>query len=650
MTAVVDATAMAGYEPEPYQPDADETVECPNCQKMNSPDARFCDQCGFKLEGSPDVNAEGETEDLGGKPNKGTAADKRLKENQEKSKHTPNSVIDAPEAAAADEGPPVMQIAPMWRGPLCVEGQVTGDGREFAKDSLTWADPPLPLRWQYEDSHGGTPMNKTVQVGSIQRVWREGDLIMGEGIFDLGGADDDLAHEAYRRNQAGALTGISIDADDITDADVEYIFKEPEGEEVDEDDIILLLFAAPEKIIFHAGRVRAATLCDIPAFVEAKIEPIPEDERPAALVASIEAVAATFSAVGTHSTTTSDATWDGAANEARLPSPMPVATARAAYAWLDTDQVTDGECPKAAGKFIHHMVGSDGEPGAANLTACSTGIGVLNGGRGGTTIPDADVRGVYNHLAKHLRDAGREPPELNATAEVLTASSWQDQLWRPPAEWFTDPKLGQYVPIMVTDAGRVYGHAAAWGQCHLGFTNECVMPPAEDYHSHFLTGEIPVANGTTVAVGQITAGIEHADLHLSASQAKDHYENTDACVADVVVGNDAHGIWVAGAIRPWANAARVHSLRASGQVSPDWRRIGGVLRMVAMLAVNTSGYQAPRARSLVASGHVQALISSGIAPMQGVGRTGPNDEELRRRAMLLLRQEAYAKVHPDGGH
>lgn len=35
--------------PVPYHADADETVECPSCHKMNSPDAKYCDQCGAKL-------------------------------------------------------------------------------------------------------------------------------------------------------------------------------------------------------------------------------------------------------------------------------------------------------------------------------------------------------------------------------------------------------------------------------------------------------------------------------------------------------------------------------------------------------------------------------------------------------------------------
>ncbi|WP_200853980.1 hypothetical protein, partial [Klebsiella pneumoniae] len=82
---------------------------------------------------------------------------------------------------------------------------------------------------------------------------------------------------------------------------------------------------------------------------------------------------------------------------------------RRAYAWRDPDA---DPSTKSAYKFIHHEVSEDGEPGPANLTACSAGIAVLNGGRGGADIPDSDREGVWRHLAAHLRDAGREPPEL----------------------------------------------------------------------------------------------------------------------------------------------------------------------------------------------------------------------------------------------
>lgn len=115
--------------------------------------------------------------------------------------------------------------------------------------------------------------------------------------------------------------------------------------------------------------------------------------------------------IASHSTATSDGPWDNAQNKANLRNDGDEAYYRRAYAWQDD---TADPNTKTAYKFIHHEVNADGEIGPANLTACSQGIGVLNGGRSGTTIPDADRKGVWNHLARHLRDAGREPPPLHS--------------------------------------------------------------------------------------------------------------------------------------------------------------------------------------------------------------------------------------------
>lgn len=112
-------------------------------------------------------------------------------------------------------------------------------------------------------------------------------------------------------------------------------------------------------------------------------------------------------AIPAHTTATSDEPWDGPTNEARLPSER--GPLRQAHAWIDPERDPD---TKAAYRFIHHEVGTEGNVDAANMTACSTGIGVLNGGRGGTTIPDEDRQGVYDHLARHLKDGGKNPPPL----------------------------------------------------------------------------------------------------------------------------------------------------------------------------------------------------------------------------------------------
>ncbi|HUW00898.1 MAG TPA: 2'-5' RNA ligase family protein [Acidimicrobiales bacterium] len=139
-----------------------------------------------------------------------------------------------------------------------------------------------------------------------------------------------------------------------------------------------------------------------------------------------------FGAIAPHDTPTSDDAWDGPENDVRVSSPNDPDYFDAVYAWRDDDGDLD---VKAAYRFIHHFVSESGDPGAASTVACSTGIGVLNGGRGGTTIPGDDRQGVYDHLAAHLRDADMEPPELMSDEEAaLVARAHESGVQINPAD------------------------------------------------------------------------------------------------------------------------------------------------------------------------------------------------------------------------
>ncbi|WP_460071079.1 hypothetical protein [Streptomyces sp. YKOK-I1] len=550
---------------------------------------------------------------------------------------------DAPDAAPDMDY--AGETAP-WEGVLAVEGIVTGDGREFAPDSLSWADLPVPLRWNIEDSHGGEARTKAVNVGRIDKIWRDGDKIMGAGVLDL---SDDNGRRAHDKIEGQFLRGVSIDADSISDADVEFVWPEDVNAgtgDSEEDDLFEMLFAQPEKTVFHGGRIRAATLVDIPAFAEAYIALLNTE---GAIVAGGAPVTAAelaqlrvqeMGAVGTHDTATTDGPWDAAVNEKRLDGPLTVDQAKAAYAWYDGGAVADGELPKTAAKFLHHEIGDGGNAGAANLAACSAAIGALHGARGGSDIPDADRRGVYDHVAKHLRDAGQEPEPFRSLVAVTASADL-----RPSAAWFADPKLSLPTPITVTDEGRIYGHAAQWGSCHIGQEGVCVQPPHEDEHPYYRTGEVVCADGTRVAVGQITVGTGHAPLSYGATPAAEHYDNTGAAVADVAVGNDQHGIWVAGFVRPGADPLRVYELQAAGQVSGDWRRIGGQLRLVGLLAVNVPGFPVPKMRARVASGQPQALVAAG-KPVVAWGRS---QADVERDAVRIVMRMLSRRVHPGRG-
>lgn len=444
-----------------------------------------------------------------GEPSEGTKKDKRLKENKyghDGEHECPPGMVpdkatgkcveaDEVEMAARSGALEVQGPAPEdiggentapWRGPLTVEGIETGDGREFDSGALTWADLPLPLRWNKEDSHGGDPHTVAVNVGRIDRIWREENgLVMGEGLLDL--SDDD--GRRVRDKIAGKfLRGVSVDVDSIKDADMELIYAEQPDSDGEGPDPFDLLFASPEKVVFHKGRIRAATLVDIPAFAEAYI------------------------------------------------------------ALLDSE-----------------------------------GTVVAGGERAGQN-----------------RQFGR----ATLRSPVISPA-------RPPADWFTNPDLSVPTGITVTPEGRVYGHAALWGTCHIGQAGVCVTPPHEDSHPYFMTGSVLTEEGRMASVGQITLGTGHADVRLGYRAAAEHYDNTGTAVADVAVGNDVHGIWVAGAVRPSSTPDRVRELRASGQVSGDWRTIGGNLRLVGLLAVNVPGFPVPKLRTKIVEGTQFSLVAAG---------------------------------------
>lgn len=112
--------------------------------------------------------------------------------------------------------------------------------------------------------------------------------------------------------------------------------------------------------------------------------------------------------VRSHHTDVSTKRWDGPANEARLPDDD-VKLFRRVFAYVDPKQPEN----KTDAKFPHHEVRRGGKVGPANIRAAMNGISILNGGRGGAKITESERRGIYRHLAAHLRDAGREPAPLD---------------------------------------------------------------------------------------------------------------------------------------------------------------------------------------------------------------------------------------------
>lgn len=258
-----------------------------------------------------------------------------------------------------------------------------------------------------------------------------------------------------------------------------------------------------------------------------------------------------------------------------------------------------------------------------------------------------------------------EPEAVAASSNVRALRSEPSTRYplRPPAEWFADPEFEQATPFTVTREGRVFGHVATWDSCHVGMPDRCTPPPrsATDY-SYYLTGALEVegCDCDTLPVGTLTLGSGHPDIHLGFRAAIEHYDNTGTAVADVNIGEDHIGPWVAGALRPNVTDEQLRELRAAS-LSGDWRPIAGTRELVAIAFVNVPGFPIPRPRARFENGRPVAMVAAGVLRQPSlqeravrtlasrvmeleeiVGRFAPIEKPLRELAAGRLRERVGA--------
>lgn len=184
-------------------------------------------------------------------------------------------------------------------------------------------------------------------------------------------------------------------------------------------------------------------------------------------------------------------------------------------------------------------------------------------------------------------------------------------------------------PTPIDDDGAyVWGHMATWDTCHIGRQGSCVVPPhsKQDY-SFFTTGYVECDDGCKIPTGVLSLGGGHATPHASAREAISHYDSTSTAVADVAIGEDEFGIWIAGAFRSTVTDEQLREFRAASP-SGDWRNIDGNLELVAVLQVNVPGFPVPR-QSVAASGVVESLVAA-VAPRAQASVDPSIPFELRR--------------------
>lgn len=459
-----------------------------------------------------------------------------------------------------------------WKGMLAPIGKPTGDGRMFAPEALSNRDLPLPLRFQRADGggHGGA-----VVVGRILTIeYLDGDEPQAYATGDW--LDPEITPEVREAQEwtRQGVVGPSVDLDDAV-MEMVPVDQQAAAKEADDAEDCGCDDAHAVKELAEAPMMRLVTKGRISG---ATLVQIPAFAECHALELSDEGDEDTMLA---------------AANVGYAPG-VPIGI------------LPEGDDEDAdTGYFVRFS--ADGE--------------------WAMVVRDT---GEVETIRAHRVDLA-EPEDIETWSKALLAAASAVAL--PPTDWFTDPHLDGPTALQVTPDGRVFGHLAQWGTCHVGKPGCVTAPHSKTDYAYFHTGEVQTADGGVIDVGKITLGTGHADATYGFRAAADHYDDTGSCVAVVRAGEDAHGIWVAGALTPNCDELKMAELRRS-PLSGDWRRVGAHLELVAALAVNVPGFPVPRAR--VTSGRAMSLVAGGM--LDEYAKKKDDDATVEDRAEATFRR------------
>lgn len=475
-----------------------------------------------------------------------------------------------------------------WSGLIAPYGVPTGDGRRFAKGALTARELPLPVKWQRTDNTGHS---NSVVVGRVDSLDYRDDGVYASGIiFDPDPAvlprlaeDSSEAYELLKQK----VNGPSVDLDAMEFHPIGDPDEFAEGQR-------------PE-IEVTKGRISAGTLVPIPAFAEARpfaLEDVNADDYATETALTAAGVRQGMDMFGL---APEGFEWDVAD-------------------WLiegDTDGALYSDGSQALFPVAENFEGSMAlVPGAV-----ADAISVLAFSSAQVDLPEG-TKDVLRARLEELAAACGLPNPPWAQSALVASAAGRTKL---PASAFADPKLTKpTAPQFETlPDGRVrtYGHIASWKTCHIGFQDRCVTAPkSPSNYSYFHVGSVETDKGR-IPTGKITLGGGHADTRAGFQAAVAHYDDTSTAMADVVVGNDKHGLWYSGIVRPGVSQEQLDEFAAS-PLSGDWRRVGGALELVAALAVNTPGFPIPQVREDNAG--TFALVAAGAMEPAGDERVKAN--------------------------
>jgi hypothetical protein len=499
------------------------------------------------------------------------------------------TTVDAPVQRVGTTNPRSIS----WEGVLAIEGEETGDGREFANGSLGWATPPLPLMYQYETSHGGTT-DKSTNVGNITEVWRDGNKIMGRGTIDL---DDQYGMQAARKMKGKYLNGVSIDADSVKESDVELVFAQPDPSMSEEQQLIeMMAGAAPEKTIFHKGRVRGATLVNLPAFVGASLELTGDlsmlDEEPlTAAGGKVRRYIRDLRGRFDDDPNAKNHEGGGDTNPPKVDSTRSIYRGGLAQGGIDDED--------------YEIIGDPESDEGAEVRPRSRRPTYTNNA-------EEDDSGFYDDETPEEKRRRRERRDAALDSDydvrVVTAAATPTRRGYtieipevPPIGFFREPtELPPIGAVWIEPNGHIFGLVGPSGVPHRAFRNKRITIPMGNVDYTRWMNRPTVVMGEDgelikIRTGVITMNCGHLSPYASddAEERMSHYDNSCSIAAVVRVGESRQhkAPWVAGAIMPMSSE---DFLRFSAcQLSGDWpphRERRGWKEFVAALAVPVPGF------------------------------------------------------------
>lgn len=495
-----------------------------------------------------------------------------------------------------------------FEGIAVIEGEDTGDGRLIGLKAVRWEEGPWPLRFERTGTHDG------IVVGTITDTWRSGTEVRVAGTLHADTKDPETFAAVQRVVELAeeGLAGLSVrlDSEEVEMRVKLSVLNRSTGAEESD-----YLTGDPE--LFTVNRSGWSSM------------PINKEAR-----------------------------WDGAAARRALASWSGVDKSdaprsawnkyRRAFLWYDSGE------PGQVGSYKFPLAFPAGGRLSLNLSAVNNAKARL----AGASIPDADkarMELILNAIQRRagvgeeatvvvgewttgdeqkVITAGRmrevsvvdQPAIVGTKLRVITdpvaASGGVDSAFTNPRfgpdgdqdvrlvwqEPIRNDEVGHWgCPLTLTNDGHLFGHLATKGRCHGSFPDICLnldgLDPSYTF-DEFLTGQAVPG----IRTGPIVLNTSHSIRADGSVKDWDWLADTGDAVADVAVGQDHHGIWVSGRVRPGIGKQQLAALKGSalsGEWVPSPGKLG--LRLAGILAVNSPGFLVRREPVAASGGRVLTL-------------------------------------------